>query len=54
MKLDSDRDLVIRRISDPKLMEGGAAMLHAEKQNHQNVREGNKVIIPFVKNILRD
>jgi len=38
----------ISMISLAKLIDGGAAMLQAEKQNHQNVSEGNKVKNPEV------
>lgn len=54
LKIEEDIDLEIRRISAPKFIEGGAAMLQAEKQNHQNVREGKKVIIPLVMYMPRD
>jgi len=49
-----DMVLEIRRISPARLIEGGAAMLQAEKQNHQKVIEGNKLNIPFVKYIPRE
>lgn len=51
---DTERVLEIRRISAPRFKEGGAAMLHAEKQNHQKVIVGKNVISPFVTYILRD
>ena len=45
---------MINKISAAKFREGGAAILEAEKQNHQKVIEGNKVISPLVIYILRD
>lgn len=36
------------------MIEGGAAILQAEKQNHQKVKEGNIVRKPDVRYILRD
>ena len=54
IRLETDKELVINRISAPKFNDGGAAMLQAEKQNHQKVIDGNRVISPFVTYILRD
>jgi len=39
---------VINRISPKRLIEGGAAMLHAENRNHQKVMWGNIIMIPLV------
>lgn len=38
----------INKISLAKLIEGGAAILHAVKENHQKVNEGNKFKSPAV------
>lgn len=51
---ENDIELEINKISAPKFKDGGAAILHAAKQNHQKHNEGNKFIIPLVINILRD
>ncbi len=52
--IETDIVLLIKKISPARLMEGGAAILQAEKQNHQKVIEGNKANIPFVKYIPRE
>lgn len=44
---------VNKMISLSKLIDGGAAIFHAEKINHHIVIIGRAVIIPLVKNILR-
>jgi hypothetical protein len=54
IKLEIDKELVINRISAPRFNDGGAAILQAEKQNHQKVIDGNRAISPFVTYILRD
>ena len=54
LKKDEDIDLEINKISAPKFKEGGAAMFLAEKQNHQNVIEGKKDIMPLVIYIPRE
>lgn len=46
---EKDRELEINIISAARLIEGGAAILQAEKENHQNVMEGKRVIRPFVR-----
>lgn len=51
--VDFLRIAVRRIISLNKLIDGGAAIFHAEKINHHIVRIGSVVIIPFVRYILR-
>lgn len=51
---EKERVAEISRISAPRFIEGGAAILQAEKQNHQNVIVGKNVISPLVMYILRD
>ena len=51
---EKDRELVMRRTSLAKFSEGGAAILHAEKENHQNVIDGKSASSPLVTYILRD
>jgi hypothetical protein len=45
--------LVIKTISLNKLIDGGAAMLHAEKINHHIDIVGRYINTPFDKNTLR-
>lgn len=52
-KFVKDNTDVSIRISPIKLIVGGALMLAALARNHQNVIEGNRAIIPLVKNSLR-
>lgn len=40
-------------ISLSKLIDGGAAIFHAEKINHHAVKIGKDVIMPLVRNMLR-
>lgn len=56
IELKEEKDIVleINKISAPKFIDGGAAILQAAKQNHQNVREGNKFMSPLVINMLRE
>ena len=51
--LDAHRELKIIEISPSRLIEGGAAILMAERIIHQNEMAGNKERIPLVKNKLR-
>lgn len=53
-KVEKDKELAIRSTSLARFKEGGAAILQAEKQNHQKVIEGNKANNPLVTYILRD
>ena len=52
-KKEKDRVLVSSMISLAKLIEGGAAMLHLARINHQNVIAGNRVSRPLLIYILR-
>lgn len=54
MRAETATELEMRRISAPRFIEGGAAILHAEKQNHQKVKEGKRVIMPLVMYIPRE
>ena len=51
--LDAAKIDVSNMISLSRLIEGGAAMFHAENKNHHIDRLGTIIKIPFVKNILR-
>lgn len=53
VKEDKNKELVNRKISLRRLIVGGAAMLPAAIKNHQNVKAGNNLSNPFVKQILR-
>lgn len=53
MVLDAAKIDVSNMISLSRLIEGGAAMFHAENKNHHIDRLGTIIKIPFVKNILR-
>ena len=44
----------IRITSLIRLIEGGTAILKAEKINHQNVNKGKKLINPFIRRRFRD
>jgi len=46
--------LEIKIISLAKFREGGAARFRARKINHQKVRLGKMVDMPFVRKIFRD
>lgn len=46
-------DAVIRRISDSRLIDGGAAILAHVNRNHHIVRIGRLAISPFDKDRLR-
>lgn len=52
--IDKNKALEISIISPSKLIEGGAAMLAAERQNHHKVIEGKRESMPLFKKILRD
>lgn len=41
-------------ISPKRLRVGGAAMLAAARRNHQKVKVGAKVWVPFIKENLRE
>lgn len=45
--------LYIRKISDNKLIVGGAEMLEAQRRNIRRLKEGKSIIIPLFKKILR-
>lgn len=51
--IDFLRIAVSKIISLNKLIDGGAAMFHAEKINHHIVKIGRDTIIPLVRYILR-
>lgn len=48
-----DRTEVNIRISPIRFTDGGALMFAAAARNHQNVRDGARVIIPLVRNRFR-
>lgn len=50
---DHDIILVIRIISLNRLIDGGAAILIAQKMNHQLDIIGDSIYIPFMRNSLR-
>lgn len=51
--IDQDIILVINIISLSKLIDGGAAMLMAQKMNHHLDIIGDIIYIPFIRNRLR-
>ena len=51
--IDFLRIAVSKIISLNKLIDGGAAIFHAENINHHIVKIGKDVIIPLVRNMLR-
>lgn len=51
--VDFLRIAVNKTISLRRLMDGGAAIFHAEKRNHHIVKIGRVLIIPLVRYILR-